>query len=503
MNRVDTKISVIVISDTNAPDLLKTVESVLSQTYQHVECLVADTVSSSECSEVIANKKEQLAHWISEKCDNKYQLIPKIVPHATGDFVYIIESGRFLSAVDALEKMMQGAGQHDIIYGNLLKTSQYTAKAQAVKFGEVITVDKLMNEMTDLFVVSIVRRALYSDDFLYNVAQKHTVGWSFLLKEIFLNKAKVHYVDVDLVTVPVGRHGGIGMLSNINHATSERERILQALLPDESARLIAAKYAVGKMPSFTQRAFNFLNKRIKYTLRSIRSAVEFAAYRKKYLEECYTIPIIINNKNHLSYLTRLIASLERRGYKNLYIIDNASTYPPLLKYYEETPYKVFQLNANVGFCALWDTDVFDLFKDQYYVYTDSDLELVAECPDDFMVVMHYLLNKYSLGKVGFSLLIDDLPEHYSNRTEVRKWESMFRANKIERLAYQARVDTTFALYKPNTFGDAAMLAGFRTSYPYSARHLPWYENTNALTEEQKYYYVNATTSTHWSSKIKV
>lgn len=55
------------------------------------------------------------------------------------------------------------------------------------------------------------------------------------------------------------------------------------------------------------------------------------------------IPIIINNFNRVTTLSKLITTLEVRGYKNIYIIDNASTYKPLLKYYEDTPYKVFRL----------------------------------------------------------------------------------------------------------------------------------------------------------------
>lgn len=49
----------------------------------------------------------------------------------------------------------------------------------------------------------------------------------------------------------------------------------------------------------------------------------------KYKPTSYkNIPIIINNFNRLTCLQRLIASLEVRGYHNIYIIDNNSTYPP-------------------------------------------------------------------------------------------------------------------------------------------------------------------------------
>ena len=80
-------------------------------------------------------------------------------------------------------------------------------------------------------------------------------------------------------------------------------------------------------------------------------------------------------------LTKLIHSLESKGYHNLYIIDNQSTYPPLLEYYTRLPYPVYMLNKNVGHLSLWETGIFKQFKDSYYAYTDSDLEILPNCPD--------------------------------------------------------------------------------------------------------------------------
>lgn len=42
------------------------------------------------------------------------------------------------------------------------------------------------------------------------------------------------------------------------------------------------------------------------------------------------------------------------------------------------------LNKNVGHLSLWETGIFKQFKDSYYAYTDSDLEILPNCPDDFI-----------------------------------------------------------------------------------------------------------------------
>ena len=97
------------------------------------------------------------------------------------------------------------------------------------------------------------------------------------------------------------------------------------------------------------------------------------------------IPIIINNFNRLDLLKKLIHSLEIRGYSNIYIIDNLSTYPPLLDYYKSCSYKVFLLNENIGMTALWKSGIYKQFRNNFFVYTDSDVVPVDECPDDFLL----------------------------------------------------------------------------------------------------------------------
>lgn len=219
--------------------------------------------------------------------------------------------------------------------------------------------------------------------------------------------------------------------------------------------------------------------------------------------EYYNIPIIINNFNRLGYLRKLIASLESRGYKNIYIIDNNSTYPPLLEYYTSCPYPVYLLPKNVGYKAIWETGIYDQFKHSYYVYTDSDMEIDESCPRDFMEHFVKILQKYKTAqKVGFGIRIDDLPDSYPNKENVIKWESQFWEKEVQPGLYKAWVDTTFALYRPYCKGATNHCHKvFRTGYPYLIKHLPWYNLVEYRTEDD-YYLSNIKTSTHWSASTK-
>src|SRR6476469_1054293 len=219
-------------------------------------------------------------------------------------------------------------------------------------------------------------------------------------------------------------------------------------------------------------------------------------FRKRSLD-VYQIPIIINNFNRLQSLQLLLRTLETAGYKNIYILDNNSSYKPLLKFYKSTRNTVYALDRNCGHFALWKTIVFSKFNSDYYVYTDPDIIPSDEGITDLLNYFKFLLTKYkNVYKVGCALRIDDLPDHYSKKNLVIKWENKFWQNKVEDDLYLAPIDTTFALYAPGIAGGANIPA-LRVAGKYSAHHLPWYENSECLSEETKYYLQTANDSSSW------
>lgn len=215
------------------------------------------------------------------------------------------------------------------------------------------------------------------------------------------------------------------------------------------------------------------------------------------------IPIIINNYNRLTTLISLLESLEKRGYTNIHILDNKSSYPPLLEFYKtiNNKFKVHFLKKNYGYKALWRSGMWINFVGRYFCYTDSDLKIIDECPDNFLQYFSSILQKYpEVHKVGFSLCIDGLPDCYSKKNEVIEWEKKFYQNTKSDNLFIAPIDTTFALYRPfskrgERDGSVEMI---RIGFPYQCLHLPWYNDCENLTDEEKYYIESVTKPTHWS-----
>lgn len=222
------------------------------------------------------------------------------------------------------------------------------------------------------------------------------------------------------------------------------------------------------------------------------------------IDDAHDIPIIVNNFNRLTMLLDLLSSLEKRGYNNIIILDNGSTYPPLLEYYDKScPYEIIRLE-NLGFKALWRAkEVRKRFCGDYYIYTDSDVVFDDECPDDVVCRMFDLLkNKYKTAfKIGPAIRIDNLPDCYEHKAKVIACESCYFDDKRDDGLYRAPIDTTFALYRPRIgLSRRSSLESYRMAAPYTIRHQPWYEDSQNPNEEELYYKLHCRHITVWSSK---
>jgi hypothetical protein len=208
--------------------------------------------------------------------------------------------------------------------------------------------------------------------------------------------------------------------------------------------------------------------------------------------------VFIINYNRLTLMKNMADFLYEHGL-DVYIIDNNSTYLPLLDYYKETKYNVLRMDKNYGYKVFWEQKLYNnLGLNERYILTDSDLDL-SQIPDNFLSILERGLDKYpQFGKCGFSLEINGLPN-----TEVgngaKSWETHFWESPLDEMYFKADIDTTFALYKVNYHS----LNGIRTNRPYTAKHVPWhYTDYNSLSEDEKYYLDTITTSTSWSKELK-
>ena len=227
------------------------------------------------------------------------------------------------------------------------------------------------------------------------------------------------------------------------------------------------------------------------------------------------VPVYINNRDRVSTVKVTVDWLLSAGTQRIVILDNDSTYPPLLEYYKTLPFgvSVHYYGANLGPGAFWDIKKFHLRQDMPYVFTDSDMVPDEGCPKDLIHRLNMLLNEHpESGKVGPGLKIADIPDLYSmngcdRNEQVQYWKSRYSPE-----AFFAAIDTTFALYPAYSNGrvDTLLpdgtyiqfshdnLSNLRMDNPYVWKHAPWYA-VPPLSEEELYYRTHC--NKEWSHSI--
>lgn len=208
------------------------------------------------------------------------------------------------------------------------------------------------------------------------------------------------------------------------------------------------------------------------------------------------VPILVPVFNNPTFLRRMLTQLSALGYSNITILDNASTYPPMLEYLDALAprFNVVRLGRNVGpRHAFMDAEFYRSLP-QVFCLTDPDLDFNEEMPADFVDRLYALSMQYRVGKVGLALRIDDKlklrqePFQIGDaKYRIAEWEAQFWRAAVAPDVYNASIDTTFALYNKAFFDPKNPLAALRVAGTLACVHLPWLEDFQLPEDEVAFY----------------
>ncbi len=201
-------------------------------------------------------------------------------------------------------------------------------------------------------------------------------------------------------------------------------------------------------------------------------------------------PLYLNVRDRLADLATMVSWFERAGHERIVLLDNDSSWPPLLEYLEQSPHEVVRLGKNYGCRSLWDAG---MVPDEWFAYSDPDILPLDDCPLDLLDRLQFLSEKYGK-KAGPALYLADLPKDFWQKG----WEQLIVSDaRWLGDGWDSLIDTTLAVYPPSfrqfNFG------GIRAAPPYIARHMGWYSTMDD--PEFAYYVTHAIrgpSGTSWS-----
>jgi hypothetical protein len=196
-------------------------------------------------------------------------------------------------------------------------------------------------------------------------------------------------------------------------------------------------------------------------------------------------PIVLTNMNRYTSCKKMVEDLFRLNPSaRITIIDNASTYPPLLKWYDEIKNDVLVVrhSGNHGPWVFITSGYIHTIKDKWFIYSDADLELNANMPYNWQEIMVDYSLKYNR-KASLALRVSDIPDHYEFKDVITNHQSVCWNPTEEKDVYLAITDMTFSMDHDNQH----RYESIRLSGNFEARHVPWYIDFNNLDEEERYY----------------
>ncbi len=204
--------------------------------------------------------------------------------------------------------------------------------------------------------------------------------------------------------------------------------------------------------------------------------------------EPMNVPVYITNKNRLTSLKRLVDwLLETPDVGLITVLDQGTTYQPLLTYYKSLPKRVDVrfLEPNPHLCwVFWELHMEDEQTGPYIV-TDGDYVPADHCPKDLISKMVVLLEEYypkGYTKVGPGIRTDNIPDS-PFFSEAVQGQQQYWQHRLTPECFDAAIDTSFAVYKKE-FGFNNGWA-IRLDYPYLFEHQRWY--VWPLDDEERYY----------------
>lgn len=214
------------------------------------------------------------------------------------------------------------------------------------------------------------------------------------------------------------------------------------------------------------------------------------------------IPVIINNRDLITWPKAMVEKI--RTYDNtgdIIIVDNGSTYEPLLDWYRSKPCDIIYCK-NLGQKGAWLSGVVKKLDSEYYVVSDPDLGL-DDTPQDTLLYLVEKMNQLELKKIGLGLDWKSIGRSSPFYNSIMEYEgNRWKNSRINNNVYlDIPVDTTFALYKNKKH----FIGGASTGYPYTAKHYPWYFTNEKRQDnyEYMYYLTNASFSSSTKKFLKL
>ena len=183
------KISIVTATYNSAATVRDTLQSIASQTYENIEHIIVDGVSSDQTLDIVA-QYPHVARVSSEKDKGIYDAMNKGIRIASGEVIGILNSDDFYNSNQVIENVMRLFADQtvDAVYGDLQYVHQRdTSKiVRTWKSGEFSKRNFYFGWMPP-HPSFFVRKKAYEQFGYFNLALKTAADYEIMLRFLFKN----------------------------------------------------------------------------------------------------------------------------------------------------------------------------------------------------------------------------------------------------------------------------------------------------------------------------
>lgn len=196
-----TKISIITVCYNRVHSIADAMQSVLGQTYPHIEYIVIDGGSTDGTQQVIEKYRDRIATYISEPDKGMYDALNKGIKKASGDLIAILHSDDVFytdASVAHIVKCFEDTNA-DLVYGNGMYITPLSTEREVIKRVYCTSPYKscyLKFGWIPLHTTIVVKKTVFDAmgyyDTRYNIASDYDISLRWFkndsLKKEFLNE---------------------------------------------------------------------------------------------------------------------------------------------------------------------------------------------------------------------------------------------------------------------------------------------------------------------------
>lgn len=214
------KLSVITINYNNCNGLIKTIESVVNQTFKEFEYIVIDGGSTDGGVDVIKEYSDKIDYWVSEPDRGIYNAMNKGIDVANGDYCIFINSGDLLYCDDTLMLLSDSLDGVDVVYGNTLETNGNIVLRKSEMTFKTLYEGSLCHQ-------SAIIKTKWLKQYHYDESLRIVSDWKFFL-QVLINE-NCTYKGIDLF-ISIYDVSGL-TYSNWDKFLQERKLVIESMYP--------------------------------------------------------------------------------------------------------------------------------------------------------------------------------------------------------------------------------------------------------------------------------